>query len=439
MKRVAVVEYMMSAGGVERVLRGLARAFLDIPEARDWDITFLLARYNSAHRRCEWPEELTGPNLHVEWLGEHTPISRALDPLAHAQGLAGLGFTRIPGWVAARALRRLGPRSWRAWVGDPSALIERAARRFDLLYFTYPVVLSAPAVSVPVASTPQDFNFKHFSGTASALRRVHERATRSWLERSDRLLLSSGAVKEELLRFYPEYAAKADVIRLGVDAAAPAPPADEIARVRSARALPPEFVLVAGWVIPHKNQLAVVEAVAKLRDAGHRLPIVFVGPNATDLADETDSVRRSPYASEVRAAMKTHGLVAGRDFHALGYVSDAELQCIYRLATALAVPSLYEGFGLPGLEAMRAGCPVVYASIPPLEEQNELLGGIIRTFDPKDPAALAHQLEWILTHRDEARAAAGHAAVRIPEVYDWRKTARGYLAAFDAILSGRRP
>lgn len=429
----------MSAGGVERVLRGLARAFLDLPEARGWEITFLLSRYNSAHRRCEWPPSLTGPNLKVEWLGEHSAASRFLDPLAHAQGIGGLGFTRIPGWFAARAIRRVGPRAWRAWVGDTRALLSNLGRRFDLLYFTYPVVLAAPDLDVPIASTPQDFNFKHFSGASSPLRWIHERATRSWLERSDRLLLSSGAVKEELLRFYPEYAPKAEVVRLGVDAAASAPPADEIEQVRVARGLPGEFVLVAGWVIPHKNQLAVVEAVAALRQRGHPLPIVFVGPNATDLADETDSVRRSPYALEVRAAMKRHGLVAGRDFHALGYVSDAELQCVYRLATMLAVPSLYEGFGLPGLEAMRAGCPAVYASIPPLEEQNELLGRTIRTFDPKDPAALARELEWILTHRDEARAAARAAAARIPEVYDWRRTARGYLDAFDRILSSRRP
>jgi glycosyltransferase involved in cell wall biosynthesis len=438
MKRVAIVEYMMSAGGVERVLRGLARAFLELPEAREWDITLLLARYNSAHRRCEWPRELTGPGLRVEWLGEHSRASRFLDPLAHAQGVGGLRFTRAPGWFAARALRRVGPRAWRAWTGDPSALITQAASRFDLMYFTYPVVLIAPDVRTPIVSTPQDFNFKHFSGASSPLRWIHERATRSWLERSERLLLSSAAVQEELLRFYPEYAGKAEVVRLGIDAAVAAPPAEEIARVRSERRLPPDFVLVAGWVIPHKNQLAVVEAAAALRARGRALPLVFVGPNATDLADETDSVRRSPYASEVRAAMKRHGLEAGRDYHALGYVTDVELQCIYRLATVVAVPSLYEGFGLPGLEAMRAGCPVVYASIPPLEEQNRLLGGIIRTFDPKDPAALAAQLEWVLTHRAEASSAARVAAQRVPEVYDWRKTARGYLDAFERVLSAER-
>lgn len=437
MKRLAVVEYVRSAGGVERVLRGLASALLEIPEAKGWDITFLLARYDSAHRPSEWPASLTGPNLRVEWLGEGSAASRLLEPLAHAQGIARLPLTRAPGFVAARAARRLGPRRWRAWLGQPWAVISGAASRFDLMYFTYPVAMAAPDTTIPIVSTPQDFNFKHFLGKRSILRIVHERATRSWLERSDRLLLSSGAVLDELTRFYPEHASKATVVPLGVDAAAQAPSPQEIERVRVAHQLPHEFVLVAGWVVPHKNQLALVEAAAALRARGRQLPIVFVGPNATDLADATDSVRRSAYATAVRAALSRHGLVAGRDFHALGYVSDVELQCVYRLATVLAVPSLYEGFGLPGLEAMRAGCPVVYASIPPLEEQNRLLGGIVPTFDPRDPTALADRLAWILAHREEANATARLGADRIPQVYDWRKTAGAYLAAFDELIGAR--
>ena len=56
-------------------------------------------------------------------------------------------------------------------------------------------------------------------------------------------------------------------------------------------------------------------------------------------------------------------------------------------------------------------------------------------FDPKDPAALAAQLEWILAHPGEVRATAALAARQVPEVYDWRKTARAYLEAFDRILA----
>jgi hypothetical protein len=198
MHRVAIVEYTMSAGGVERVLRGLARVFLDLPEARDWDITFLLSRYNSAHRRCEWPFDLTGPNVHVEWLGEETALGRLLDPLAHGQGLWGLPLSKMGGLVGTRLLRRLGPLSWRARLGDPYALIKEATRRFDLLYFTYPVLLEAPPAGVPVIITPQDFNYRHFLPEDDPTRRQHERATRGWLARSSRILLSTGAVRDEL-------------------------------------------------------------------------------------------------------------------------------------------------------------------------------------------------------------------------------------------------
>jgi glycosyltransferase involved in cell wall biosynthesis len=103
-----------------------------------------------------------------------------------------------------------------------------------------------------------------------------------------------------------------------------------------------------------------------------------------------------------------------------------------------ALPSLYEGFGLPSLEALRAGCPTIVSSIPPLEEQNRLLGGMLRTFDPHDPAALADRIAWVLEHRDEARAEARRAGERVAEVYDWRDTARAYLAHFADVIEGRR-
>ena len=216
MKRLAVVEYVMSAGGVERVLRGLARAFLEIPESRSWEITFLLSRYNSAHHRIEWPAELTGEHVRVEWLGEHNPVSRMLDPVAHGQGVLGSRVTRTPGLFAARAARSLGSPAWRAFLGDPFSIIARASERFDVMYFTYPINLDVPPLACPVAMTPQDFNFKFFLERGTREWELHERYTRAWLKRADRVLLSSHAVEAELREFYPEHAAKASVVHLGI-------------------------------------------------------------------------------------------------------------------------------------------------------------------------------------------------------------------------------
>ncbi len=437
-KRLAIVEYVMSAGGVERVLRGLARAFLDIPEAREWDITFLLSRFNSARSRCEWPADLTGPGLKVEWLGERTALGRALDPLAHLQGVAGVRATRVPAYAFAKAARAIGPLAWRAALGDPYALIARESARFDVVYFTYPFWMTPPPIQAPVASTPQDFNFKHFTGPKSFQRRANERWTRAWLARSDRLLLSSHAVEAELQQFYPEHADRAQVVHLGVDVDREAPSPAAVEDVRRARRLPAEFMLVTGLVVPHKGQTTVIEAAALLRAKARRLPIVFVGPNTAHLTGELAPGFRTRYVEEVRAALTRHGLEPERDFWVLGYVADAELQALFRAATVFVSASSYEGFGLPSLEAMRAGCPVLLSKIPPYEEQDRLLGGILRTFPPGDAPALARELEWLLSHRDEAAASARLAAERVPAVYDWKKTARAYLAAFDELIARRR-
>jgi glycosyltransferase involved in cell wall biosynthesis len=437
MRRFAVVEYLMSAGGVERVLRGLAGALLEIPEARGWDVTFLLSRYDSAHRRCEWPAALTGPRLRVEWLGEDTALGRALDPLAHAQGVAGLPFTRLPGAALARAARRLGPRRWRAHLGDPRALIAAASERFDLLFFPYPFWMMPPRIRAPVVTSPQDFHFRHFAAAGSWSRRVQERAARAWLERADRILVTSRAVEDELRRFYPEHAGKASVVPLGVDVGAAPPAPADLEAVRAGRGLPDRFLLVSGWVVPHKNQVSVVEALSGLRARGTSLPVVFVGPNAAHLVEPPGAGFARAYAERVRAALRDAGFEHGRDFFALGFVSDAELRCLFRLATLYVLPSLYEGFGLPSLEALRAGCPTLVSAIPPLEEQNRMLGGVLRTFDPGDPSALAGHIAWVLGHLEEARAAARLAGERVAEVYDWRKTARAYLAAFEEVLRER--
>ncbi len=430
MRRLGIVEFVMSAGGVERVLRGLARAFLEIPEARDWDVTLLLSRYNSAHHRCEWPAELTGPNLHVEWLGEGTAMGRFVDPLAHAQGIGGLRFTRLPAYVAARAGRLLGPGWWRAWVGDPRALIRQASDRFDVLYFTYPFGIDVPEMTAPVVTTPQDFNFKFFLPEGSWVRKLQERRTRRWLDRSDRLLLSSHAVEAELRRFYPQHLAKSEVVHLGIDTEAQVPAPAEVDAFRERQRLPATFALVSGWVAPHKNQVAVVEAMKHLRERGIDLPVVFVGPNTAELAGGPAAGLIAGYPAKVRAALAAGGFVAGKHFHALGYVSDADIRCLQRAATVQVVPSLYEGFGLPGLEAMRAGLPVLLSTIPPFQEQNELLGGVVRLFDPADAVALARELEWVVGHREEAAATARLLQEHVAEAYDWRKTARAYLKAF---------
>ena len=434
-RRLAIVEFTMSAGGVERVLKGLAGGILSIPEAAGWDVTLLLSRYSSAHRRVEWPAELTGPRLRVEWLGEHNPVSRAIDPIAHAQGVLGIRATRVPGYLAGRLLRRLGPRPLRLALGDPGTLISQASERFDAMYLHYPFWMQPPPLRCPVLTTPTDFNFKHHLQEGSLRRRIHERALSAWLERSNRLLVSSHAMNDELRRFYPQHAAKARVVHLGVETQGPVPGAGELAACRARLGLPERFVLVTGWVTPHKNTLVVIEALTELRRRGVHLPLVLVGPNAADVAPGVRPAFEAGYIDRIRDAMRTGALVVGRDVLLPGYVSDEDVRRLFHLATVFVFPTLYEGFGLPSLEATLAGCPTVASSIPALTEQDRILGGAYHLFDPSSPAGLADTLASILGDEKGARDRARAASARVAERYDWRSTARAYLANVTEALS----
>jgi glycosyltransferase involved in cell wall biosynthesis len=436
MRRIGIVDYVMSAGGLERVLRAVAGALLEIPEARDWDVTLLLSRYSTTNQRVEWPAALTGPQLHVEWLGEASLPGRVLDSWAHGQGFWGLPYTKNAARGIARALRGSGPRTWRVWAGDPMSSISRASERFDLLCFTYPLGVPPPPLRTRVVTTPQDFNFKFFLAEESPERRATEEAVRGWLDRSDRILLSSQAMYDEMARFYPEMLGKAGIVRLGLSSASEPTP-DELTTFRTRLGLPERFLLVPGWVMAHKNQLAVVEAASRLRAQGLHIPVVFVGPNSAQLHTE-DVGSRGHYVERVRFALREAGFLHGRDYWALGYVSDREVQLLYRLATLCVVPSYYEGFGLPSLEAMRARCPTVLSAIAPLKEQHAALGGLGRLFDPADAADLASQIAWVLRHPADAAEEARAAAERVAEVYDWKKTVRGYLAAFQEVIDARR-
>ena len=439
MPRLAIADFTMSAGGVERVLKGIAGALLEIPEARGWDVTLLLARWNSANRPVAWPAELTGANLRVEWLGQEMGVGRAIDSLAHLQGVPHVPFSRVPGYLLAHGLRALCPAPFRSALGDPVALLSRQSHRFDAMLVTYPFGARAPPLHCAVLSTPSDLNFKHFLPEGSVRRRVHERALRSWLARSDRLLVYCDAMAEELGRYYPEHAGKTVPVPLGVTTGRPAPTAAALGELRGRLGLPDRFALVTGWITPHKNPLVVVEALAELRRRGVTLPVVFVGPNATELASGAPPGFNAGYVERVRGAMRSGGLEHGRDVLTPGYVSDDDLAGLFHLATAYLFPTRYEGFGLPSLEATLAGCPAVVSAIPPLLEQDRRLGGAYRLFDPDDARALADHLAWILAHPEAARARARAAAALVQEHYDWKATARAYLRNVAQVLDGRRP
>jgi glycosyltransferase involved in cell wall biosynthesis len=198
--------------------------------------------------------------------------------------------------------------------------------------------------------------------------------------RATRVLTVSESSKRDILRFVDVPADKIDVIynaydeRFGVE-----PREEDVVRVRERYQLHDEFVLYAGNVKPHKNLERLIEAFDLVRKRGlEHLKLVLIG-------DEI-----SKYAA-LRRAVHKHQLHKYVRF--LGYLPEETLAVMYRLAGVFVFPSLYEGFGLPPLEAMASGTPVVTSNVSSLPE---VAGDAAVLVDPYQPESIADGIERVL-------------------------------------------
>jgi glycosyltransferase involved in cell wall biosynthesis len=168
-----------------------------------------------------------------------------------------------------------------------------------------------------------------------------------------------------------------------------------------------DFILAVSSSNRNKNFAAVVEALALLGDAAP--PCVIVGQR-----DQKHFEVTSFNSAKV---------------HHLGYVSDLELTALYRQAMCLVFPSFYEGFGLPPLEAMAVGCPVIVSNCSALKE---VAGKGAELCDPEIPQSLAQAIMEI-KHSPERRISLAGQGKRLARRYSWRRTGDCVL---QSILSG---
>jgi glycosyltransferase involved in cell wall biosynthesis len=188
-----------------------------------------------------------------------------------------------------------------------------------------------------------------------------------------------------------------------------------LAAVRKRYELPEKFVLWVGQIESRKNVKRLLRAFAEIaRDFPHQLVIA---------GDQRWSTR------EELSEVATLGLERRLQF--LGWVPHSDLPAIYRLAELFAFPSLYEGFGIPLVEAMACGCPVLTANTcaPP-----EVVDGAGYLVDPYDVGGIAAGMRTLLS--DPAlRAAMIARGLERAKAFSWEKSAREVLAVFDAVAA----
>ena len=178
------------------------------------------------------------------------------------------------------------------------------------------------------------------------------------------------------------------------------------------------YFLYVGGLSPHKNLLRLIEAFARLNDPTVKL--VLVG----DLGDVFHT-----HVPELRAAVAQHAL-EGR-VHFTGFVPDADLAHVYSRALALVQPSLIEGFGLPPVEAMACGTPVLASTAGSLPE---VVGQAGRLFDPLSVESMVLEMARLVGSVEE-RTKLAESALEGARQFNWSNTARGVLEVCEGVVS----
>ena len=294
-----------------------------------------------------------------------------------------------------------------AWEQSGLPRLARRARA-DVLHcphYTMPL-----AAGLPVVTTLHDATFfTHPQVHLPVKRRFFRAWTRISLRRAARCVTPSAATRDELVRVAGADPARVGVAHLGVDAARfHEPSADERAAARERLGVDGPYIAFLGTLEPRKNVPALVRGWSALPDPP---ALVLAGGRGWD--EEVD-----------RAAAE---VPAGHDLRRPGYLPLELLAGFLGEAELVAYPSLGEGFGLPVLEAMACGAPVLTTRRLALPE----VGGDAVAYTEPDPASITAALGALLTD-PAARAELAAAGLARAKQFDWRACARAHLAAYEA-------
>jgi anaerobic magnesium-protoporphyrin IX monomethyl ester cyclase len=321
---------------------------------------------------------------------------------------------RVEVTYPARAMVRL------AWMQAAAPLALRRSRA-DVAHFTNGIV--PLATRVPTVVTIHDMSLTLYPECHPTRRRLLKGPLqRLAATHAAAIITPSTVAKRDLVRLY---GVDPDRVHVVYEAAAPeftrvSDPA-RLAEVRRRHALPDRFVLYVGAIEPRKNLKRLLDAFAARHHAGD-LPyqLVCVGPYgwlSRDLGRHIDA------------------LGIGAAVHFTGYVPFDDLPAIYSLADMFIFPSLYEGFGLPVIEALACGAPVI---IGQAESLVEIGGDAVTVVDPLDTAAIGDALVALGRDADRRRDLSFR-GLRQAAQFSWDRAARETLGVYRAAIAAAAP
>jgi len=311
----------------------------------------------------------------------------------------------------------LGYKPWRmlVWAGQLARIgFDRLIPNAHLFHATEHLLL--PLRSVPSVLTVHDLIFRH-------LPEHHKRLNRWYLNwslplysrRATHIIAISECTRQDLVAAYGLPAHKITVIHEAADPGFRPQTPDRVAAVRREYRLPERYLLFVGTIEPRKNLTRLLHAFETLNAEGLTEALVVVGKRGWLYEGFFAELEHSPARQSVILP---------------GYVPDAHLPAVYAGAQALVFPSLYEGFGLPILEAMACGTPVACSDTSSLPE---VAGGAALLFDPTSEAAITDAVRRLLNDDGYRRELARRGLARAAE-FSWDRVAAETESVYSAVL-----
>jgi glycosyltransferase involved in cell wall biosynthesis len=336
----------------------------------------------------------------------------------------GLAFTayyhdevfRPPAGVTGSRSRWDTRNPWRriAWEQMRLPLLARGQDLLHGLAFAGPLASTCPTVV-----TVHDLSFMRFPAAFRPFNRIYLKwITRLSTRGAARVIAVSESTRQDVIGFCGVPDSRVTVVPNGVtEDFSPASPA-EVAAFRAARDLPERFVLYLGTLEPRKNLARLVDAYADWQQpAGRPVKLVIAGA-------------RGWYYEEIFARVAERKITG--DVLFAGFVPAEELPWWYRSAELFIYPSLFEGFGLPVLEAMASGTPVITSTTSSLPE---VAGDAALLVNPLDTSALTAAIDQVMS-TPQCAAQLRAMGLQRAASFSWQQTACATARLYRSVLEG---
>lgn len=304
---------------------------------------------------------------------------------------------------------------------------EQALQPFALrrahIHLLHALAFAGPRIiSIPWLATIFDLSFMRYPNSFNPLNRIYLTwAVRHAVQRADHLVAISQSTRRDLIELCGATPERVSVIYCGKDAAfSPATDRAALDAWRAARGVPDKMILFVGTIEPRKNIARLLRAFARAKRAA-RLPhtLALIGARGWKYREVDETLARENLA---------------RDVMFVGYVPQDDLPRWYQAADLFVYPSLYEGFGMPPLDAMASGVPVITSNAASLPE---VVGDAALQVPPTDEAALADAIVRAVTD-DALRAQMRARGLVQAAQFSWEHTGRATTALYRALLKSPR-